>query len=273
MTAGGTSLLRASVPFVFVGWLATLGVFFINDQVVPHTTRVYEQLRRDAFHGHEREKMVENVAILDSFNRLYHARELDVKAGELHDLTILEHDWENRPTKSLYATRAVWTRHGWLLLYGTIYRVGPKGVLRGEPESFTERLITYPVTLESFSEPDQRPETMSYSQLRLMVTRLRQMGMANTRRYAVELTSKLTLPLMNMIIAFLGFAGSTQPQLRGYLKGLGTSLGWGLLYYFAVGFGEGIGKNGIFHLPVFLAVWAPHALAVWWGLRVIRRSA
>lgn len=273
MNASGTSLLRASVPFLFVGWLATLGVFFVNDQVVPHTTRAYEQLRRDAFHGRTNQETIENVAIMDSFNRLYHARELDVKTGELRDLTIIEHDLENHPTKNLHVNRAIWTRHGWLFLHGTIYRAGPRGVLLGEPESFVERLLIYPVTLESFSEPDLRPETMSYSQLRLMVTRLKQMKMANTRRYAVELTSKLTLPLMNMIISFIGFAGSTQPQLRGYLKGLGTSLGWGLLYYFAVGFGEGIGKNGLLHLPVFLAVWTPHALAIWWGLRVIRRSA
>ena len=151
MNASGTSLLRAGVPFLFVGWLASLCVFAVNDLVVPGTTRVYERLRRDAFRGQPSEGVLENVALMDAFNRLYHARQLDLPAQELRDLTVLEHDRENRPTKSLYASRAIWTRHGWLLLHGTIYRAGPTGALLGEPEPFVERLISYPVTPESFN--------------------------------------------------------------------------------------------------------------------------
>ena len=271
MNASGTSLLRASVPFLFVGWLASLCVFVVNDRVVPRTTAAYERLRQDAFHGRNNQELMENVALMDSFNRLYHARKLDRKAGELHDLTILENDWNNRPTKSVYASRAIWTKHGWLLLTGTIYRVGPRGTVQGEPEVFVERLYSYPVTPEQFSQPEARPETMRYGELRLLITRLKQTGMANVRRHMVELSSKLTLPLMNLVVCLIAFAGSTQPQLRGNLKGLGVSLGWGLLYYLAVGFGEGIGKKGVLQIPVIVAVWTPHLLAVWWSLRVLRR--
>ncbi len=99
------------------------------------------------------------------------------------------------------------------------------------------------------------------------------MGMVNTRPQTVELASKLTLPLMNLIIAFIGFAGSTQPQLRGQLRGLGMSLGWGVVYYLGVGLFEGIGKKGLFWIPAWLAVWMPHGLAIWWCLRVIRRTS
>ncbi|MBI3321548.1 MAG: LptF/LptG family permease [Candidatus Omnitrophica bacterium] len=271
MNASGTGLLRASIPFLFVGWAAGLCVFAVNDLVVPRTTITYERIQRDSFHGRRGNEVMENVAIMDSFNRLYHARRLDLHAKELRDLTILEHDRENRPTKSLYASRAVWTKYGWLLLYGTIYRVGPRGILRGDPEPFVERLISYPVTPESFREPEAQPETMRFSQLRLLIIRLRQMGMTNVRRYAVELMAKLTLPLMNVVVCLLAFAGSTQPQLRGNLKGLGLSLGWGLLYYFAVGFGEGLGKKGLLGIPLAVAVWTPHLLAIWWCLRVLRR--
>ena len=272
MNASGTSLLRASVPFLFVGWLASLCIFVVNDCVVPRTSVAYEQIRRDAFRGTHSKQVAENVAIMDSFNRLYHARELDLKGKELHDLTILEHDWHNRPTKSLYASRAIWTKHGWLLLHGTIYRVGPRGILRGDPEPFVERLISYPVTPESFSQPETRPETMRYDQLRLLITRLKQTGIVNVRRYQVELVSKLTSPLMNLVVCLIGFAGSTQPQLRGHLKGLGMSLGWGVLYYVVVAIGQGIGREGLFFMPVLVAVWVPHLLTVWWCFRLLRRS-
>lgn len=272
MNASGTSLLRASVPFLFVGWLASLCVFFVNERLVPQTTAVYEWLRQEAFRGENSNQPVENVAMMDAMNRLYHARELDLKGKELHDLTILEHDRQNHPIKSLYASRAVWTKHGWLLLYGRIYRMGARGELRGNPEPFVERLIAYPVSPKSFTQPESRPETMRFGQLRLLIARLKQIGITNVRRYQVELLAKLSLPLMNLVICLVGFAGSTRPQLRSHLQGLGTSLGWGILYYLGVGVGHSIGKQGILFAPVFLAVWAPHALAVWWCLRVLRRA-
>jgi|GEM_PF-1798828 len=272
MNASGTSLLRAAVPFAFVGWLATLSVFAMNDLVVPRTSVTYERIQQEAFRGRRPHEPVENVAIMDTFNRLYHARSLDPKTKQLNDLTVLENDWRNRPTKSVYASRAIWTKQGWLLLYGTIYRIGPGGMLEGEPEPFVERLISYPVTPESFSQPEARPETMRYAQLRLLMTRLKQTGTINVRRYAVELASKLTLPFMNVVVCLMSFAGSTQLQLRGNLQGLGQSLGWGMLYYIAVAIGQGIGKEGVLHIPVIIAVWTPHVIAIWWSLNILRRT-
>ena len=272
MNASGTSLLRASVPFLFIGWLVTIAVFVVNDRFVPQTALAYEQLRQEAFRGHPAGSTLDNVATMDNFNRLYHARALDLNAKELQDLTILEHDRENHPTKNLYAKRAIWTQHGWLLLYGTIYRVGPRGTLRGDPEPFVERLISYPVTPDAFSLPETRPETMRYGSLRLMIIRLKQMKLTSVRRFQVELASKLASPLMNLIVCLIGFAGSTQLNLRGPLQGLGMSLGWGILYYVGVAVGQGVGKEGVLGIPFFVGVWAPHAAAVWWGLRVLRRA-
>ncbi len=265
MSASGTSLVRASVPFVFVGWLASVLVFGVNEYIVPRTSVVSERIRQEAFTRKHAAQTVENAAIMDTFNRLYHAREVDVKAGELHDVTILEQDWHNRPTKSLYAQRAVYTPHGWLLLYGTIYRVGADGALRGLPERFVERLISYPVTPRSFAEPESRPDTMRYGQLRLMIVRLKQTGMKDVRRYAVELGSKLTLPLLNLIVALIGFAGSMQTQLRGNLKGLGVSLGLGIAYYVGVAICQALTKG--FPIPILLGLWLPHIGVAWWCFR------
>ena len=265
MNASGTSLLRAALPFLFIGWLASLTVFAVNDLLAPRATVEYERMREEVFRGRGKDAPVENVAILDEENRIYHARALHLEDGELLDLTVLEHDAQNRPTKSLYASRAVWTPHGWLLLYGTIYRVGPKGELLGAPQQYVERLMRYPVSVQSFAEPTARPETMRYAKLRRLISRLRQTGITNVRRYAAELAAKLTMPLMNLVMCLLAFVGSAQPQLRGNLRGLGLSLGWGLTYFVLVAICQGIAKE--WRIPTVATVWAPHILTVWWCLR------
>lgn len=283
MHASGTSLLRASVPFVFVGWLASLGVFIVNERIVPTTSAAYESIKREAFEAHKGKNTIENVAVIDTFNRLYHARTLDLGANELSNLTILEHDWHNHPTKSVYAQRAIWTTHGWLLLSGTISRLEPNGAMRGEPEPFVERLITYPVTPESFRQPEAHPETMRFGELRFLIARLKQVGFTHggataledptVRRYKVALVSKVMTPLMNLVVCLIAFAWSTPLQLRGNLRGLGLSLAWGLAYYVTVGIGEGLGKRGLLFLPAMLPALAPHAMAVWWSLRALRRTS
>jgi LPS export ABC transporter permease LptG len=268
ISASGTSWLRAGVPFLFVGWLASLTVLAVNDLVVPRASMIYERLRQEAFRGHASEQILENVAVMDVLNRLYHARQLDLKKRELLDLTVIEHDWHNAPVKNLYAQRAIWTRHGWLLLYGTIYRVGAGGLLQGSPEPFVERLVAYPVTLEAFAQPEMRPETMSYAQLRRLIQRLRHTRIKNVRRYRAELMAKLTLPFTNLVVCLIGFVGATQPQLRGQLRGLGVSLGRGLLYYLGVGLCQGIAKT--WPVPVLVVMWAPHAAALWWCVRRLK---
>ncbi|MBI4004031.1 MAG: LptF/LptG family permease [Candidatus Omnitrophica bacterium] len=269
MNASGTSLLRASVPFLFVGWLASLCVFVVNERIVPRATMTYERIRDEAFRGRST-FVIENAAIMDSANRLYHARTVDLKAKELQHLTVLEQDWQNRPTRSLYASRAIWTPHGWLLLNGSISHIGPGGAVQGAPEQFVERLRAFPVTPVSFTEPEGRPETMRYGQLRLLITSLKQTGVMNVRRYAVELASKLTLPLMNLVMCLIGFVGSTQLQLRGNLRGLGMSLGWGMLYYLLVAVGQGVARQ--WPLPAVIGVWLPHLAAVWWCVNRLRTS-
>jgi lipopolysaccharide export LptBFGC system permease protein LptF len=84
----------------------------------------------------------------------------------------------------------------------------------------------------------------------------------------VELTAKLTLPLMNLVVCLVAFVGSAQSELRGHLRGLGISLGWGLLYYVVVAIFQGIAKE--WRVPVVLTVWVPHVAAIWWCVRRLR---
>ena len=267
MNAGGISLIRMSIPFLFIGWLISLLVFFVNERIVPRTSATFERLRQETFHGHFDQIHLENIAIMDDANRLYHARVFDSSRDELTDLTILEHDEHNHPKRSLYAHQAFYTPKGWLLRYGTVTRVDAQGALIGEPQPFFERLSALPVTPDSFKQSERNPDLLRIAQLRQLIYHLKRLGITNVRHYEVELAAKLAFPLMNLVICLIGFVGATTRHRRGHLQGLGISLLWGMAYYVGVAIGHGAGKDGL--LPALAAVWLPHLLATAWTVRVV----
>ncbi len=259
MNAGGRSRLRSAVPFLFVGWLVTGMVFFVNDLIVPNASATYQRLREEAFRAQQR-NILTNVATMDDANRLYHAKEFRAKDLTISDLTILEHDARNRPRRNIYAKRAEFTPEGLRVHDGTITRMDIDGALESPPERFTDRVLNLPLTPEAFRKPDTDLSMLSYRELRQMLGRLRTIGITNLRRQSVELAAKVTLPLMNLVLCLIAFVGATKPASRGRLQELGVSLGWGILYYIVVASFQGLGKEGM--LPVILAVWAPHLIAV-----------
>jgi lipopolysaccharide export system permease protein len=263
MTAGGVSRLRVSVPFLFVGWLATALVFVVNDRIVPDAAATYQRLREEAFRAEAHEAM-HNVATMDNANRLYHARVFDPLKPEIGDLTVLEHDAANRPRRSIYARRAIPVADGWRLFEGTITQMDSAGKLEGNPEPFIDRVLPLPITAKSFQKPEAEASAMSFHQLRSMLDRLRRIGITNVRRYEVELASKVTMPIMNLVVCLIAFLVATKPSSRGRLQELGLSLGWGVLYYLVVAGALGMGKESM--VPVPVAVLGPHllALAICW---------
>ena len=272
MNASGLSIFRASLPFLFVGWLVSVVVFAVNEGVVPSTAAAYERLRHEIFRAQRREHVIEHAATIDPSNRLYHARLFNPNTDALTDVTILEHDAHNRLRQTIHARQAFFTPHGWLLVYGTVSQADSSiEMLPSNPQPFVERLFAFPVTPEAFRQSETQPDTLSFSHLRQLVIRLKAAGIMDVRRYAVELASKVTLPLMNLVVCLIGFIGSARSDTRGRLQGLGASLGWGMLYYIGVAISHGMGKEGL--LPAFVAVWVPHVVALGLCWRVAKRQS
>ncbi len=261
MSAGGVSRLRASIPFLFVGWVATVLVFLVNDRLVPQSVATYERLRQEAFRGETSQVSIErNVATMDRDNRLYHCREYDLHKRECLDVTILEQDRHNHPTRTITAKRATISDDGWRMEDGTLANLEPDGTLAGNLEAFQRELFVFPVTATELRQPDTELDRLSYTQLRDLMQRLRSVHVTNVRRLSVELGSRLAMPLMNVIVCLIAFAAATKPASRGRLQELGVSLGLGIGYYLIVGACQGMGKEGF--IPVAVGVWAPHVVAI-----------
>jgi len=111
---------------------------------------------------------------------------------------------------------------------------------------------------ESFQNSESDSDEMSYAELRTYIQKIQASGYDATR-YLVDLYSKLSYPLLNVIMVLIGIPFALKTGRSG---GVALSIGasvmigflYGIVFYVFISFG----KSGI--LPPVLACWIPTLL-------------
>src|SRR3989304_3022756 len=125
-------------------------------------------------------------------------------------VTILEIDPKFRILGRLDAARAHWTRYGWEFERGMFREFAPEGGMEAVP--FTLTSLELEESIETFTQSQQPPGTMSFRDLRDYVNKLRESG-HQVEKYLVQLYSKLSFPLIHVILVFVAIPLALQwPQ-------------------------------------------------------------
>ncbi len=130
-------------------------------------------------------------------------------------------------------------------------RVGPKNQITADP--FAARLIPMPENIEDFIQVQNAPDTMSFLELRAYVTKLRESG-RRVNRYLVQLYSKLSFPLVHVIMALVAIPFAlVSPRSGGRAMGIGVAIviavGYWVVHSVAIAFAQAD------LLPAALAAW------------------
>jgi lipopolysaccharide export system permease protein len=112
MRSSGISLWRILMPLLLLCFLISAVVFIVNDKVIPVSSRVASLIRREELESQKRkarqEKVVENVALYGSRNRIIFARQYDTETKTLSDIIVHEHDMSQNLRSKLTAKSGVW---------------------------------------------------------------------------------------------------------------------------------------------------------------------
>ncbi|MDD5496058.1 MAG: LptF/LptG family permease, partial [Candidatus Omnitrophica bacterium] len=117
MRSSGIGLWRILTPMLILGFIIGMFTFIVNDRVIPTSSRVANMIRRDELEKNknrgQQTKVIENVALYASDNRIIFARNYDPATKTLGDIIIHQHDGSERLVSKITAQRGEWTKEGW----------------------------------------------------------------------------------------------------------------------------------------------------------------
>ena len=261
--ANGWSLYRLAVPIITASTFFSLGLFMMQDYILPYANNRQDNLRNYIMNKPARtSKHPERKWMLGDQGRIYNYGYFDGIQNSFVDLNVYEVDFDrNRLRRRIYAEHArvgdgVWTlENGWLRDYYSeqFEKFGKKTANLPERAGYFKREIFHP----------KESSKLTYLELRQYIGYLRQSGY-NAAELQVELYKKAAFPLSCLVMAFVGIPFAFSFGRKGAFFGIGVSIAIAVIYWGISGMFETMGAYGLL-IPMF-AAWAPNILFAATGL-------
>ena len=254
MKAGGVSLYRITFPLHFIALLISLCSFLGNEYLVPYSNQKTQYLLDVKVRKESRSGFFKDYKIwYRSDHRIFNIQLLDPQKKILKGLTIYEFDNDFRCTQRIEAREARWFNGKWRFYDGTIRNFDENTPTRVSP--FNELEFPLQENWESFERIERESHEMNYTELRTYIQRIQSAGYDATR-YLVDLYSKYSYPLLNLIMVLIGIPFALRTGRSGGVAlsiGISVMIGfaYGVTFYVFLSFGQ----SGI--LSPFLSSWIP----------------
>jgi len=257
MKAGGISLYRITFPLLFLALIISFFSFLGNEYLVPYTNQKTQYLMDVKVRKEQPPGFFKNYKIWHRSGRhIFKIQLLDPKKKILKGFTLYQFDDRFRCTQRIDAREVKWVDGRWRFFDGAIRNFEETGSIQVIP--FKEMEFPLTENWESFGKIERESREMSYTELRAYIQKIQSAGYDATR-YLVDLYSKYSYPLLNLIMVLIGvpFALKTG-RSGGVALSIGVSVmigfAYGVTFYIFLSFG----KSGI--LPPLLSSWIPTLL-------------
>lgn len=274
MMSSGISLWRALAPILIIGFLISAAIFIINDRVIPLSSRRSNIIRREELEKNKSKgahaKILENVAVYGSGNRLVFARNYDTEKNTLGDIIIHEHDASQNLISKITAASGVWTAEGWKFSKVIMYDIDNSGKILGTPVFFEEKVVPLKERPSDFATREWRADYVSYKELKNYIRNFRGAGSRIIKGLLVDLHYKISFSLISLIIILIGAPFALVTTRGGVLIGIGMSIAIGLLYYAVIAISLAFGKAGL--LPPIVSAWLGNVVFAILGIYLINKK-
>ncbi len=270
LKAAGISLYRASLPILLVAFSISLTSGLLQETVLPGLNAKAEEVDRVKIRGNQPRHLQRQTQIWyrSSDTRFLRMELLDPIERSLEGLLVVDISPQFRLLDRLDASKARWTDAGWMLSDGVYRQVGPGN--RVTVDAFTQRLVSMPEQINDLVQVQKSPETMSFLELRLYVSRLAESG-HQVGKYLVQLDSKLSFPLVHVIMALVAIPFAlVSPRSGGRGVGIAVailiSVGYWLVHSVAIAFAKAE------LLPPALGAWTANIIFAGIGATLFLRA-
>jgi len=257
MKAGGISLYRITIPLLFIALLISFLSFLGNEHLVPLTNQKVRYLLDVKVFRETPTSFFKNYKIwYHSDHRIFNIQLLDPEKKILKGFTLYQFDNQFRCVQRIDAREVKWVDGKWWLSDGAVRDFDESGSIR--TTRFEEMEYALQEHWDAFQTIERRAREMSYTELRHYIRKIQTSGYDATR-YLVDLYSKYSYPLLNLIMVLIGIPFALKTGRSG---GVALSIGISVLIGFAYGVTFYIflsfGKSGV--LSPLLSSWTPTLL-------------
>ena len=269
LKAAGVSLYRVSLPILLLAFGVTLGSVVFQETVLPVLNAKGEEVDRIKIRGEVPRHLQRRTQIWyrSSDSRFFRLELLDPVGQQMDGLTILEIDRNYRLLNRLDAGRARWTAQGWEFERGVFRDFGQDGAVEAVP--FTLSSLELPESIEDFARTQQPPEAMSFRELRAYLIKLQESG-HQVGKYMVQLYSKLSFPLIHMIMVLVAIPFALQWPRGGRMIGIALAVAISMGYWLVSSMALSFAKADL--LPPFLAAWTANIVFAGLGVSLFLRA-
>ena len=253
LKAAGISLYRASLPVLLVACAISVLAVVFQETALPDINAKAEEVDRVKIRGQLPRHLQRQTQIWyrSSDTRFFRMGLLDPADKSMEGLTVIDITGDFRLRERLDARIAQWTPAGWRLIDGAFHRVGPQNRMTAEP--FDSRVLPMPEHIDDFIQVQNAPDTMSFFELRAYVARLQEGGHRVTR-YLVQLYSKLSFPLVHVIMALVAIPFAlVSPRSGGRAMGIGVAIVIAVGYWVVHSIALALAQADL--LPAALGAW------------------
>jgi lipopolysaccharide export system permease protein len=269
MTAAGLSLRRVIFPVIFLGLAISAAVFYFGETVVPYADAKKEEIETVYVKRLPLLKTIRriNLAYRGKEGRFYYVRVFDGIRNQMRDVRVIEKSEAGEVRRLIVAREAIWRGGRWQFRDGSIRTFRQTGDIA--VTYFDKEYFDIPETPEDFMREEKSPETMKFRELTTYVDNLESSGVdASSER--VELYLKISVPLANFIVVFLGAPLALQSHRSGLAYGFGLAILLGFMLWGALAVGRAFGQNGT--LPPLFAAFLPDTVFGVLGLGMLYRA-
>lgn len=257
----GISIYQVAMPIFALALIISAAGFLNQEYLLPYANQRQDNLRA-VIKGRpvQTHYTPERNWIFGKDNRLYNYNHYDPERDAFAELSIYALDIrDSRLLSHTYARQAHWDRQSqsWKLVNGWVRHFEEFGnsVSESEFEAFEETWLRLPEFPDYFEEGVRQSSKMTYPELDRYIRSLQQGGF-EVDHLRTELYSKVSLPIVPLIMTLLGIPFAFTIGRKGTLYGVAAGVIIGIVYWGAFGvFGE-LGAGGL--LAPLLAAWGPN---------------
>ncbi len=250
--ASGISLLRFTVPLLFVAVAMSFGLFFFEDLLVVPTYAKKSQLQQQALH---REKSLNNdkiVIMSEEGNVIYKADYYDNKLERLYTLYVLFRNEDKSFSNLIYADNAVWSVDHWELSNAVEYKKTENGIEKIDVEKeLVSRLTEKP---EIFRNNTISVQEVGTKEAKEYIEHLDRAGLPSAEEKS-EYYKKFSFPFVVFIVVFLAIGLSGKTRKNVLIISLALCIGAVVLFYVTQMMTMLMAKFGT--IPPIAGAWSP----------------